>query len=77
MIGINKKKCYAEALFEIIIFLYIHSNNVDYYSVLYQIFIKWKDNFKSIDKNYFTIVAYIDSIKGQSEKGNLSMKIFK
>ena len=76
VIGINKKKCYAEALFEIIIFLYIHSNNVDYYSVLYQIFIRWKDNFKNIDKNYFTIVAYIDSIKGQSEKGNLSMKIF-
>ena len=75
VLNINKKKCYVEALFEILIFHYVHSNNPDYYYLLQIIFIKKLDDFKSLEAAE-TIALYIDSIKGQSEKGNKAIKIF-
>ena len=73
--GINKKKCYAEALFEIILFFYIHFNNPEYYSLIQLFFVKKKLKIKSAEKGE-TIIFYLDNIKGQSEKGNKSLKIF-
>jgi hypothetical protein len=52
ILGVNKKKCYAEALFEIIIFLLIHFNNPGYYILLETIFIK---NLPRIKKNLSNI----------------------
>ena len=76
ILGVNKKKCYAEALFEIIIFLYINFNNHDYFVLLEIIFIKNLKLFKGADKSSETIISYLDIIKGQSEKGNKAIKIF-
>ena len=76
VIEINKKKCYAEALFEIILFLYIHLDNDNYYSLLYQIFIKSNNKIKGPNTNSETIIAYLDSIKGQGEKNNNALKFF-
>ena len=76
ILGINKKKCYAEALFEIIIYLYTKLNNKDYYSLLHIIFIKKLEEFKSSDKSFQTIISYIDIIKSQCEKGNKAIKIY-
>ena len=75
VLGINKKKCYVEVLFEILLYHYVHFNNPDYYYLLQIIFIKKLDEFKSIE-GAETIALYIDSIKGQSEKGNKAIKIF-
>ena len=76
ILGINKKKCYAEALFEIVLFLYTNFNNYDYYTLLEHIFIKQLETFKGAEKGSETIIYYIDTIKGQSEKGNNALKIF-
>ena len=73
--GINKKKCYAEALFEIILFFYIHFNNPEYYSLIQLLFVKKMSKIKSAEKGE-TIIFYLDNIKGQAEKGNKSLKIF-
>ena len=73
--GINKKKCYAEALFEIILFFYIHFNNSEYYSLIQLFFVKKKAKIKGAEKAE-TIIYYLDNIKGQAEKANKSVKIF-
>ena len=75
VLGINKKKCYSEVLFEILLFHYVHFHNPDYYYLMQIIFIKKLDEFKSIESAE-TIMLYIDSIKGQNEKGNKAIKIF-
>ena len=67
---ITKKKCFAEALFEINIFLYTYLDNQDYLNLLEAIFIKQLKYLKDADKASQTIISYIDSIKGHSEKGN-------
>ena len=73
---ITKKKCFAEALFEINIFLYTYLDNQDYLNLLEAIFIKQLKYLKDADKASQTIISYIDSIKGHSEKGNKALKIF-
>ena len=76
ILGVNKKKCYAEALFEIIIFLYIYSDNNDYYVLLETIFIKHLKLYKAADRLSESFISYLDMMKGQSEKGNKAIKIF-
>ena len=76
ILGINKKKSYAEALFEIILFMHTKFNNKDYFDLLEIVFMKNLKLFKGADKSSETIISYIDTIKGQSEKGNKAIKIF-
>ena len=73
---VNKKKCYAEALFELVLFLYVQLDNHDYLNLLEAIFIKQLKLIKEADKSSETIISFIDAIKGQSEKGNKAIKIF-
>ena len=73
---INKKKCYAEALFEILLYLCIYSNKMDYYSVIYQIFIMNLQHYKVVNDESKSIIYYIDEIKGNAKKNNKALKIF-
>jgi len=73
---VNKKKCYAEALFELVLFLYVQLDNHDYLNLLEAIFIKQLKLIKEADKSSETIISFIEAIKGQSEKGNKAIKIF-
>ena len=75
--GIYKKKCYAEVLYEIMLFLCIYSKKEMYYSLICQMFIMYIQHFKKTNKeNSKTIVYYLDEIKGQGEKANKALKIF-
>ena len=73
---INKKKCYIEALFEIMLFLCIYTNKQSFYSLTIQMFIENIKYFKKTNNESKTIVYFIDEIKGQGEKGNKALKIF-
>ena len=74
--GIDKKKCYAEVLYEIMLFLCIYSKSEIYYSLICQMFIMYIQHFKKTNIESKTIVYYLDEIKGQGEKGNKALKIF-
>ena len=74
--GIDKKKCYAEVLYEIMLFLCIYSKNEIYYSLICQMFVMYIQHFKKTNNESKTIVYYLDEIKGQGEKGNKALKIF-
>ena len=74
--GFQKKKCYAEVLYEIMLFLYIYSKKKIYYSLIYEMFITNIKRFKKNNNESKTIVYYLDEIKGQGEKGNKALKIF-
>ena len=74
--GIDKKKCYAEVLYEIMLFFCIYSKKEMYYSLICQMFIMYIQHFKKTNNESKTIVYYLDEIKGQGEKGNKALKIF-
>ena len=74
--SIDKKKCYAEVLFEVLIFLCINSKNDIYYSLILQMFIMNVQHFKKKNDESKSIIYYLDEIKGLGEKGNKAMKIF-
>ena len=73
---IEKKKCYAEVLYEIMLFLCTNSKKEMYYSLCCQMFIMYIQHFKKTNNESKTIVYYLDEIKGQGEKGNKALKIF-
>ena len=73
---INKKKCYIEVFFEIMLFLCIYTNNQSYFPLTVEMFIVNKKYFKKTNIENKTIVYCIDEIKGQGEKGNKALKIF-
>ena len=74
--SIDKKKCYSEVLYEIMLFLCIYSKKENYYSLICQMFIMYIQHFKKINNESKTIVYYLDEIKGQGEKNNKALKIF-
>ena len=74
--GIDKKKCYAEVLYEIMIFLCTYSKKETYYSLICQMFIMYIQHFKKTNNESRTIVYYLDEIKGLGDKGNKALKIF-
>ena len=74
--GINKKKCYAEVLYEILLFLCINSKKDIYYDLCNKLFIMNIQKIKKNNNNSKTIIFYLDEIKGQGEKGNKTLKIF-
>jgi hypothetical protein len=73
---VNKKKCYAEVLYEILLYLCIYTNKMDYYSIIYQIFIMNIQHYKLVNDESRTIMYYIDEIKGQAKKDNKALKLF-
>ena len=73
---IDKKKCYAEVLYEILLFLSIYSSNEKYYFILYSMFVVNIQNYKKSNEESKTIVYYLDEIKGQGDKTNKALKIF-
>ena len=74
--GINKKKCYAEVLYEILLFLCIYSKKELYYDLCCKLFIMYIQKIKKNNINSKTIIYYLDEIKGQGEKGNQALKTF-
>ena len=74
--GFQKKKCYAEVLYEIMLFLCIYSKKEKYNSLICQMFIMKIERFKKNNNESKTIVYYLDEIKGQGEKDNKALKIF-
>ena len=74
--GINKKKCYAEVLYEILLFLCINSKKEIYYDLCCKMFIMYIQKIKKSNINSKTIIYYLDEIKGQGEKGNNALKTF-
>ena len=74
--GIEKKKCYAEILYEIMIFLCVYSNKENYYSLILQMFIMNVQHYKKKNDESKTIVYYLDEIKAPGEKDNKAVKIF-
>ena len=76
VVGIEKKKCYAEILYEIMIFLCVYSNKENYYSLILQMFIMNVQHYKKKNDESKTIVYYLDEIKPPGEKDNKAVKIF-
>ena len=50
---------------------------MDYYSIIYQIFIMNIQHYKLVNDESRTIMYYIDEIKGQAKKDNKALKLFK
>ena len=73
---IDKKKCYAEVLYEIMMFLCIYSRKESYYCLICQMFVMFIQHFKKTNNDSKTIVYYLDEIKGQGDKTNKALKIF-
>ena len=73
---IDKKKCYAEVLYEILLYLCIYSKNEKYYTIIFTMFVMNIQHFKKNNDDTKTIVYYLDEIKGQGDKGNKALKIF-
>ena len=71
----TRRKTYIELLFEILIVLYLRTNNEKYYNILYNIFINNKNIKKSSESK--TILFYIDTLKKLFFIGNSINKYLK
>ena len=74
--GINKKKCFVEILFEIMLFFCTHSKKEIYHTLMRQMFIMNLKIFPKTNNESKTVLYYIDEIKGPGEKGNTALKLF-
>ena len=73
---IPKKKCYIEALFEIMLFFLVNSKKEIYYNLFRDMFITNMKLFAKANTESKTVLFYIDEIKGKEEKNNKALKIF-
>ena len=73
---IPKKKCYIEALFEIMLFFLVNSKKEIYYNLFRNMFITNMKLFSKANNESKTVLFYIDEIKGKEDKNNKAFKIF-